>query len=194
MSLAATHAAPALRPRARAAARGLALALGGTLAGLVVGVLMVAIVATRVFGYEVLTVKSGSMAPAIEAGDLIVVKPAAMKDVHEGDVILFAAGGEGVPTVHRVAGVNEVELRIADPASRTTESHTSYRLVTKGDANPEPDRGEVTEGDFKGELWFTVPGGGALTGMALQQLLIGLALASLLAWGGWELWTRRKRS
>ena len=170
------------------------LGIAGTVVGLLFGAMLVAILATRVFGFEVLTVRSGSMQPAIGRGDLIVVRPVAMADVHEGDVVLFAAGGDGVPTVHRVAGINEVELRIHDAATGETDVQTDYRLVTKGDANDQPDIQEVTESQLIGRVWFSVPAAGAATGLPLQWVLLGVAGMSLLGWAAWEAraWRRRK--
>ena len=119
------------------------------------GGLLLAVVATRVFDFEVLTVRSGSMEPAIARGDLIVVKPQAIERVNEGDIVLFAAGGDGIPTVHRVVGINEIEFRVTDTATGAVDSSFDYRLVTKGDANPEPDTAEVDASRLRGEVWFT---------------------------------------
>lgn len=167
-------------------AKGAALALAGTVAGLLLGTLLVALLATRVFGYELLTVRSASMQPALGPGDLIVVKPVAIEDVSEGDVVLFAAGGDAIPTVHRVAGINEVQLHVRDGASGTTEVQTEYRLVTRGDANEQPDMHEVTRSQLLGEVWFSVPKAGSVAGFPLQWLLFAFAGMSLLAWAGWE--------
>ncbi|MGE0599031.1 MAG: signal peptidase I [Dehalococcoidia bacterium] len=166
---------------ARAAGIGI---LGITL-GLLLGALLAANLATRLFDYELLTVRSGSMQPAISRGDLIVVKPVAISDVKEGDIVLFSSGGDGIPTVHRVAGINEVELRISDPATDSVDVQTEYRLVTRGDANPEPDFAEVTSDQLLGEVWFTVPGGGAVTGLPIQYILLGIAAVSTVGWVGW---------
>jgi signal peptidase len=169
------------------------LGISGVVLGLAFGGLLVATLATRVFDYELLTVRSGSMEPSISSGDLIIVKPGAMADVAEGDVILFASGGDGIPTVHRVAGINEVELRIADAAAGTVDVQTSFRLVTKGDANPAPDLAEVTQEQFIGEVWFTLPGGGSVTGLPMQYILLGIAGLSVVAWIGWEVRARAGR-
>lgn len=170
------------------------LGVAGAAVGLLFGAMLVAILATRLFGYEVLTVRSGSMEPALNRGDLIVVRPVAMADVREGDVVLFAAGGDSVPTVHRVAGINEVELRIHDAASGETDVQTEYRLVTKGDANEQPDIQEVAEQQLMGRVWFSVPAAGAITGMPLQWVLLAVAASSLLCWAAWEAtaWRRRQ--
>ncbi|MGE3073750.1 MAG: signal peptidase I [Dehalococcoidia bacterium] len=188
-----TAAIPLSRPARLNYLRGASLGLLGIALGLTFGALLVAILATRVFDYELLTVRSGSMEPTISRGDLIVVKPVAIRDVKEGDIILFSSGGDRIPTVHRVAGINEVELRIANPATGSVDVQTSYRLVTRGDANPEPDLAEVTSDQLVGEVWFTVPGGGSVTGLPLQYILLGVAGMSLIAWGVWELRLRRRR-
>jgi signal peptidase len=175
------------------AVRAIALGIGGAAVGLALGSLLVAVVATRVFDFELLTVRSGSMSPAIGPGNLIVVKPVAIDRVEEGEVVLFAAGGDRIPTVHRVAGINEIELHIRDAATGDVDVRTDYRLVTKGDANPAPDLDEVTADRLRGEVWFVAPGAGAITGLPLQNLLLGVAATSLLAWGAWELRIRAMR-
>lgn len=162
--------------------------------GLALGALLVAILATRVFGYELLTVRSSSMEPALGPGDLIVVKPTAIRDIREGDIVLFAAGGDAVPTVHRVAGINEVEFQVRDAATGNVNTSTQYRLVTQGDANELPDIQEVTASDLRGEVWFSIPRAGAVTGMPLQWVLLGCAACVLSAWAVWEArWLWRPR-
>jgi len=175
------------------AARLAALAAAGLIVGLAFGALVVAVLATRLFGYEILTVRSASMEPALRAGDLIVVRPAAIEDIDEGDVVLFTSGGDSVPTVHRVAGVNHLELQVRDPLTGTVDVSTDYRLVTQGDANDLPDPREVTAGELRGEVWFSIPGAGNLTGMPAQRLLFALFGSTLLAWCAWELWRWRVR-
>jgi signal peptidase len=175
------------------AARWAALGLAGVSAGLVLAGLLLALMATRLFDFEVLTVRSGSMEPAIGRGDLIVVKPAAIDRVEEGDIVLFAAGGDGIPTVHRVIGINEIELRLTDAATGAVSSTFDYRLVTKGDANAEPDPSDVGASQLMGEVWFTVPGAGGLTAWPLQYLFFGLAALSLAGWAAWEVARRWRK-
>ena len=184
-----------LRPVANVSpfVRAVGLAVLGVGVGLLLAGLLLAVIATRVFDFELLTVRSGSMEPAIGRGDLIVVKPVAVDAVEEGDVVLFAAGGDGIPTVHRVVGINEIELRVTDAATGLVESTFDYRLVTKGDANPEPDLAEVDASRLRGEVWFTVPGGGAWSGWPVQYLLFAFAGVSLAGWAAWELAQRRRR-
>jgi signal peptidase I len=165
----------------------------GIALGLFFGGLLAAIIATRLFGYQVLTVRSESMAPAIRAGDLIVVKPVPIDRLEPGDIVLFASGGDAIPTVHRVAGVNTIALEVRDTAGQPIETLTDYRLVTQGDANPLPDASEVTASQLRGEVWFTIPGGGVVAGMPLQIILAAVAATTTLTWIAWEA-ARRLRS
>lgn len=78
--------------------------------------------------FPLLVVKSGSMRPLIEVGDIIVVSGIDYDDIHasptEGDVIIFyrpSAGGERALIVHRAIGITE------------------DGVLTKGDANQFPD-------------------------------------------------------
>ncbi|MEB2836860.1 MAG: signal peptidase I [Desulfurococcales archaeon] len=82
----------------------------------------------------VMVVGSGSMRPAMEVGDLVVV---AGKNYHVGDVVVWCRGAR-LCVVHRV-------VRIAD----------GY-VVTKGDANPAPDP-PVPRGLVKGRVALVVP-------------------------------------
>jgi signal peptidase len=160
-------------------------ALGAIAVGLVAGALLVTVAAVAFFDFRVLNVTSGSMAPAIEAGDLVVVKPAPIHSIRAGDIVLFESGGDDVLTVHRVVGVNEIALEVRD-ASGAVSTTTEMRLVTRGDANPAPDNAEVTAGQLRGEVWFTVPNAGALGGRGMvtaSGVLLGVAIA---AWAAFE--------
>jgi signal peptidase I len=154
--------------------------------GLLFGALVVAVFATRLFDYQILTVRSDSMAPAIRSGDLIVVKPVSIDRIQPGDVVLFASGGDAIPTVHRVAGINTIELEIRGPGGEQVDVMTEHRLVTQGDANPMPDAGEVTARQLLGQVWFTIPRAGAVVGLPIQGALAGICVLALAAWVVWE--------
>lgn len=89
--------------------------------------------------YVVLT---GSMRPAIDPGDVVLVRAVDPATVEAGDVITFDRGGE-VPTTHRVI---EVVGTPSDPAFRT-----------QGDANEDPDGGVVPAADVRGVVVLTIP-------------------------------------
>ncbi|GAB4327190.1 MAG: hypothetical protein Kow0010_10640 [Dehalococcoidia bacterium] len=166
------------------------LASAGIASGIVLGALIVAVAATLLFDFHILTVSSNSMAPTIKKGDLIVVRPQAISAVETGDVVLFRSGEDHVPTVHRVVGINEFVLLVRDAARGETEIVTEHRLVTQGDRNPAPDPGEVTASSLMGTVWFTIPGAGIVGGVPLQHLSLAFALIALSLWGAWELQRR----
>lgn len=175
------------------ALRFLLTALGALAFGVGIGAVIAAIVATQFFGFRVLSVSSNSMSPAISSGDLIVVRPVAIDRVKERDIVLFTAGGDNVPTVHRVVGINELETVFVDRAAGTSTSVVDYRLVTQGDNNAAPDNGEIEAGDLKGRVWFTIPNAGVIAGAGLG-LWFAVALAAVVAtWFGWELAAKLRR-
>ena len=72
--------------------------------------------------YQVLAVTSGSMSPAIRAGDAIVIKrPPPLEELEKGMIVTFVIQGRIV--THRIHQIN----------------HAEGYLVTKGDANQSVD-------------------------------------------------------
>ena len=74
---------------------------------------------SRIMGYRVFNVLSGSMAPQYNVGDLIYVKETDPKDVQVGDAITFVLNEDLVVATHRVVKID------------AENSH----FYTKGDAN-----------------------------------------------------------
>ncbi len=107
----------------------------------------------RLLGYGVYNVVSGSRAPAIPVGSVILTVPAEPESVREGDVIAFASGGTVV--THRVVH-NAVVYR---------------EFVTKGDANEQEDINNVSYADLIGIVVFHTPVLGAL--LALYASPVG---------------------
>ncbi|OPX61815.1 MAG: hypothetical protein A4E29_00694 [Methanomassiliicoccales archaeon PtaB.Bin134] len=118
-----------VRPRhigSVAVAAFLALALAGSLA--------------PAFGWRLDVVRSGSMSPAMNVGDLAVTSPERPEDLALGDVACFRTS-DGTHVCHRI-------MTIDGPNST---------IVTKGDANEEADPYAVAFGDVEGKVAFTVP-------------------------------------
>ncbi len=67
-----------------------------------------------------IVVATGSMAPAIQVGDVVLVWPIDPDKLEEGDIIRYK--GDGYTVIHRVVEVN----------GRDTDD---LQLITKGDAN-----------------------------------------------------------
>lgn len=137
----------------------------------IVGALVVLIVLPRAVGGAALTVLTGSMAPTIPVGSVVVVQPVDPQTLTVGDVITYAVGADANST-HRITAVH----RTAD----------SLSFTTKGDANPAEDLEPVTAAAVRGKLLLTVPHLGMVKeaisfdgGTALMVLLL---LASYAAW------------
>ena len=77
-------------------------------------------------GYQALGMKTGSMRPTINPGDLVIAYAVRPTDIRNGDIITFRAPlGSHAPYTHRVVRI------IAGP--------DGPEFTTKGDANPRPD-------------------------------------------------------
>ena len=92
--------------------------------------------------YKIMTVISGSMAPEIKMGSVVVVKP--VSDYKIGDVITFGPYNKTkAPTTHRI-----YDIKVVD-------SESVY--ITKGDVNNAPDSREIKKSDIVGKVLFSVP-------------------------------------
>jgi signal peptidase len=95
------------------------------------------------FGFYI--VKSGSMSPAINTGDLIFTRP--QDDIlgyaKAGDVITFKSGD--IIVTHRAISIDDGFIK------------------TKGDANEDPDGALVSPENVKGVVLFSVPAVGLIT-------------------------------
>lgn len=64
------------------------------------------LVGSRLLGYQVYNVISGSMSPAYEVGDLIYVKKVDVNTIQEGDPITFVLDENKTVATHRVVAVD----------------------------------------------------------------------------------------
>lgn len=133
----------------------------------VVVVLAAAVLVPRIAGATPYTVLTGSMTPTYPPGTLVVVKPVEFDEISIGDVITYQLeSGKATVVTHRVVGV-------ANRFDGTTE------LITRGDANEDPDPLPVQPVQVKGELWYSVPYLGhlnsALTGNQRQWAVVGVS-------------------
>jgi signal peptidase I len=105
-------------------------------------------------------VKSRSMYPTLDVGDIVIVKGS--KDYIVGDIIVFRYGKEIV--VHRVFNI------------------TSGGIVTKGDANEKPDPWIISYDDIYGKVIAVIPRIGyiALVLINLPTLLILMTLIMII--------------
>ena len=96
---------------------------------------------SRLLGYEVYNVISGSMEPTYSKGDLIYVMPTNPNQIKVGDPITFVANENLVVATHRVVRVDR-------------ENRCFY---TKGDANETEDQKPVRYENVKGVPQFSIP-------------------------------------
>ncbi len=125
----------------------------------------------RICGLHAYNVRTGSMAPEIPSGSLVVVVPAEPMALQKGDVAAYQANeyGRSVTVIHRV-----MENDLDDG-----------ELVFKGDANLDTDP-VVAYDSVVGEMLFSVPYIGFLSGF-----LLGGAWIAALFCGGAAAWIFR---
>lgn len=93
----------------------------------------------KLLGYQVYDVVSGSMDPAIPVHSVVLVQPAAPEKLQPGEIVAYRRGSSVV--IHRL-----VENHIVEG-----------ELVTKGDANAEPDPLKVEYAGVLGTVTAHIP-------------------------------------
>lgn len=93
-------------------------------------------------GYSMYVVKTGSMAPTINPGSLVIIKKVLPNDIKKGDIITFKGSEKGILFTHRV-----YEIKQKNP----------LKIITKGDANSSVDLNFLNEKSIVGKLVFSVP-------------------------------------
>ena len=129
---------PAVKPDAKSKKR-------SSLTGWVLAALACVVIVFITFGalgVRPMLVGSGSMRPALEVGDLAMVREISPAAVGVGDIIAFQ-DGNGDTTLHRV--------------TETHQDGSSVTFTTKGDANDSPDRNRVQAQYVRGKVWFRIP-------------------------------------
>jgi len=95
-------------------------------------------------GYDLNFVRSESMRPAINMGDLMIAGPVKSGSINPGDILTYELGERLV--THRVLSV------------------TGDILITKGDANEDPDPRPVQLSQVESRYLFRIPYVGYLAG------------------------------
>ena len=123
--------------------------------------LALAIAAPLAFGARPHTVLTGSMEPAIAAGDVVIDERIAPTAARVGDVVTFRDPEDQSRLItHRVRSI------------RREGSHLWF--VTQGDANNTVERWRIAAGGELGRVAYTVPWVGHVA--VLSQTPLGLAL------------------
>jgi signal peptidase len=132
-------------------------------------ILMAALVVGIAAGYRPLVDHSGSMAPAIRAGDLLITHAKPATSVRRGEIVSFkdpALAGKLI--THRVVSVHSAGSRL--------------EFITKGDANSATESWSTARGASIGVLRFRIPAIGRMVARVADPAVRTaiLALAALL--------------
>ncbi|MGB9840454.1 signal peptidase I [Thermovenabulum sp.] len=124
-----------------------------------------------VLGYKPLTVLSGSMAPLLMPGDVVVIKKVNPNDIKKGDIITFITN-DNVLITHRVTEI------IDKDGKRLFE--------TKGDANNVEDSKLVTSDNIIGVMKIKIPYAGYIGRYAKTPIgyLVMILIPGLLLLAG----------
>jgi signal peptidase len=149
----------------------------------VLAALAAVVVVPRAAGAAPLVVLTGSMAPGIPAGSVVVVRPVDARTLAVGDVVTYeAADGSGALVTHRVTALGH-------------DAAGEVQLTTRGDANTDADLDPVPASAVRGELWYRVPWvgyasdllSGTVAGLSERVLAVLLAGAALAVYAAVQL-------
>jgi len=121
-----------------------------------------------VFGLRFFIVQSNSMRPALNSGDMIIVKACKPEDVRVGDIITYEVDHRAFVT-HRVTEI-----------LGALDGGLGLRFVTKGDANNVRDMDPVEPAQLVGKMSGRLPGLGARLERVPGQLAIALPAMMVL--------------
>lgn len=99
------------------------------------------------FGFNVLTVLSGSMEPLLERGDLVIIKPVNFDKLEKSEIVTYRNNANTLVT-HRIVEILREDGKVL--------------LQTKGDANNIVDEELVTSEQLVGSMKFSIPKAGLL--------------------------------
>lgn len=119
-------------------------------------------------------VVGGSMSPALEDGDLVIVQGAPPNSIQVGDVIVFDPP-QGVRTIHRVTRIK-------------TLSNGTIQFKTKGDARDDEDRDWISEQYVLGRVIYRVPYLGYLILDPTITIIVAVIIVIIIL-----IWPERKR-
>ena len=113
-------------------------------------------------GHGVFAVRSGSMGPALEVGDLVVTSRVDPSEIEPGDVITIVTAGRAVVT-HRVVAVQATDAGLV--------------FTTRGDANATSDPVAARADQLHGRVDWRVP----LLGFVLAMIAMPAGVVALVS-------------
>ena len=111
----------------------------------VVGVLTAAFLVPRATGADSYTVLSSSMAPTLEPGSVVAVRPRHPDEIGVGTVVTYQIEtGEPALATHRIV-------------AQGIDKDGNHVFRTQGDANGAPDQRWIRAEQVRGEVWYAIP-------------------------------------
>lgn len=98
-------------------------------------------------GLKVFSVLTGSMAPAIKAGNMVVVKP--FSEYKKGDVVTFKSEADRLVKKPKITSTHRI-VEVSEESGKTL-------FKTKGDFNPAADVKRIDSGLILGKVIFQIP-------------------------------------
>lgn len=137
------------------------------------------LLASTLFGLQLIIFTSGSMSPTMPTGTAAIAQPITAEQIEVGDVIKVDRDGR-LPVTHRVVSVE------TDPAV-----DGGVIVVLKGDANAtnDPSPYNVTEAV---RIVFPIPGLGTVVEKARTPMYLGGATVVVALLVLWAFWPARK--
>ena len=176
-----TAQAPEMATTARTVLALLRAAACWVVVGLLVGVVLL-VSGGHLDRYQFMSVLSGSMAPTVDVGDLVVARVVTPDQLAAGELVTFREPESGKLVTHRVQSV-VWHGELAD-------------VVTRGDANEVGENWSVSASDRVGEVVLRVPRVGYAVGVLATPIgqlgLAGVAFA-LGLWILVVLWRPQRR-
>lgn len=143
----------------------------GAAGAAVVGALSVTVILPLAVRGAALSVRSGSMSPALQVGDLAIDRRASAASLRVGDIATYRAAS-GALVTHRIVALHG------------TGAHRWFTF--RGDANAAPDPQPVPAADVTGRVWFTVPYLGTVR-ERLAALRGPILIAAIVALSGYAM-------
>ena len=115
------------------------------------------------------TVASGSMRPALEVGDLVLIQGIPSSSIQIEDIIVFDSP-EGARTIHRVTRIEILQ-------------NGTIQFKTQGDANPDEDPQWIPEQNVHGRVIHRIPYIGWLAlDPTIPIIIISIIIIIALLW------------
>lgn len=118
-----------------------------------------------IFGIKTFCIISGSMEPAIQVNDVVLIKEVPQSEINKGDIISFNSAGEII--THRI-----INIEISNSGE--------LLYTTQGDANNIEDDAKIIFTDIEGKYIGKIPKIGKIILALKSKVTLGIVLTVLI--------------